>query len=147
MLAATAVVAGVTATGALAANQVDGSISALGETCSWVNATTSADPPAAATIDRASVNAGVTCTGGVGATLNNDPIVTFDDVAGTATGDAIDATVTTLGQTCRYRTANAVLTRSGDTRSYSTTINGVPLVSGSFFCPGSVDLTATISFH
>jgi len=141
------VVAGFSATSAFAANLVDGSISATGDTCSWTNGSTNADPPNTLTIDAASVNSGLSCTGGVSAVLNNSPVVSFDDGAGTGTADAVDATVTKFGQTCRYRAANPVLTRDGSTRNYSGTVNGVPKMSGGFLCPSTVDLTAAVSFH
>jgi hypothetical protein len=141
------VVAGFSASSAFAANLVDGSISASGDTCSWTNGSTSADPPSTLTIDAASVNAGLSCTGSVSAVLNNSPVVSFDDGAGTGTADAVDATVTEFGQNCRYRAANPVLARDGSTRNYSGTVTGVPKVSGSFVCPSSVDLTAAVSFH
>lgn len=138
---------GFAASNALAANQVDGTISASGDSCSWANASTTADPPAALTIDHNSVNAGLSCTGGVTAKLNNDPNVTFDDTAGTATADVINASVTQFGQTCTYQATNAVLTRSGTTRDYSGTIAGVPKVGGGFLCPSTEDITASVSFH
>jgi hypothetical protein len=140
---------GLTAANASAANLVDGSISALGNTCSWTNGKTSANPPTTLTVDRNSINkpgGNLSCTGGVTAVLNNDPSVTFNDGAGTATANSIDATVTSSGQTCRYRATNAVLTRSGTTRNYSGSANA-PKVSGSFLCPGSVTLSASASFH
>jgi hypothetical protein len=78
--------------------------------------------------------------------LNNNPSVSFNDAAATATADSIDATVTSSGQTCRYRATNAVLNRSGTTRSYSGSANA-PRVSGGFLCPGSVSLSVSASFH
>jgi hypothetical protein len=134
------------ASSAFAANLVDGSVSALGKTCSWTNGSTTADPPSALTINGASVNSSLTCSSGVTATLNNSPGVTFDDTAGTATADTIDATVNTSGQSCRYSASNVLVTRSGSTRDYSGTASA-PKVSGSFLCPGSVDLTTSVSFH
>lgn len=131
---------------AFAANLVDGSISALDRTCSWTNGATSADPPSALTIDRNSINGQLTCSSGVSATLENNPNVSFDDAAGTATADSVDATVRTSGLTCRYRATNVVLSGDPATRAYSGSARA-PRVSGSFFCPGSVDLGATVQFH
>jgi hypothetical protein len=142
-----AAMVGLSASSAFAANLVDGSISAQGDTCTWKNGSTSANPPSALTINRASVNSGLTCTGGVRATLNNDPNVTFNDAAGTGTADAVDASVTKMGQTCRYKATNVVLARQGTTRNYSGTVTRVPKVSGGFLCPATVDLTSSVSFH
>jgi hypothetical protein len=137
---------GLTATSAFAANLVDGSISALDRTCSWANGTTSANPPSTLAIDRNSINGNLTCSSGTSAVLNNDPNVSFDDSAGTATADSIDATVTASGLSCRYGATNVTLTGDAATRAYSGSANA-SLVSGSFFCPGSVDLTASVQFH
>src|SRR5438270_7056392 len=61
---------------------VDGSITVSGSTCSWTNASTSDVPPNTLSIDHSTVN--VSCSGSITANLTNDPTVTFDDTAGTA---------------------------------------------------------------
>src|SRR5258708_39367259 len=97
---ATALV-GFTATNALAANLVDGSVTASGQTCSWTNGSTTADPPSALTINAPSINppgGNLSCSGSAHATLNNSPNVTFNDTSGTATADVVDVTVSVFGQ-------------------------------------------------
>jgi hypothetical protein len=135
------------ASNAFAANLVDGSIGADDSSCSWTNGTTSANPPDTLTIENSSINGNLSCNGDISsATLNNDPTVTFNDAAGTATADSVSVTVVVFGVTCGY-TANGVsLARQGDTRTYSGTATATK-TSGGFFCPGSQDLNATVSFH
>ncbi|MET9921388.1 hypothetical protein ABZZ04_30555 [Streptomyces sp. NPDC006435] len=148
-----AVVAGAsTAASALGptASQVDGSITAAGSTCTWTNATASANPPTALTIDRATVNSSVSCGGGASATLNNNPTVTFDDAAGLATSDLIDITVKQSIVTCSYRAANVGWARSGSTRTYQNKAFTATKSSGSFLCPGSISApagSASLNFH
>lgn len=136
-----------TATGASAANLVDGSIGADDSSCSWVNGTTSADPPNTLTIENSSINGNLSCNGDISnATLNNDPQVTFDDAAGTATADQVAVSVTVFGVNCSYSASSVSLARSGDTRTYSGTATASK-TGGSFLCPGSQAIDATVSFH
>jgi hypothetical protein len=130
---------------AFASNLVDGSVTASGHTCSWTNGTTSADPPSALTIDHNSVNAGLSCSGASGQ-LNNDPSVTFDDTAGTATANLVDVTVVVSGVSCEYTASNYAFTRSGTTRTYSGSATAQKK-SGSIFCPSSVSTSSTVTFH
>jgi hypothetical protein len=138
------------ASNAAAANLVDGSIGADDSSCSWTNGTTSADPPSTLTIENSSINSpggNLSCSGDISsATLNNDPTVTFNDAAGTATADAVSVTVVVFGVTCGYTANGVTLAREGETRTYSGTATATK-TSGGFLCPGSQDLNATISFH
>ncbi|TWG06944.1 hypothetical protein [Streptomyces brevispora] len=104
-MVAAVIAGGPTAASALgpqASQRVDGVIAAAGVTCTWTDATASAGPPADLTIDRSTVNAGLGCSSGASAILNNNPTATFDDVAGTATSDLIDITVKQSIVSCRY---------------------------------------------
>ncbi|MQY11684.1 hypothetical protein SRB5_18030 [Streptomyces sp. RB5] len=152
----TALVVAVTAGASTAASAgaqallVDGSITAAGSTCSWTNATATADPPATLTIAAASVNSSVSCTGGASATLNNSPTLVFDDAAGTATSDLIDITVRQSFLSCSYRATNAGWTRSGTTRAYTNQAFTARKSGGSFLCPGSISApagSASLTFH
>lgn len=148
MLAGTAGMA-VAQAGAVQAGAVDGSITAQGNTCSWTDGVTSDVPPNTLTIDRTTINSpggNLSCTGGVTATLNNDPAVTFDDANGTATVDRLDVTMVVSGTQCRYAADNASATRDGDTRHYtsSTTVNKV---EGGILCPASVEATGDFNFR
>jgi hypothetical protein len=58
------------------------------------------------------------CNGGITASFNNNPAFTFNDVAGTATTDAIDITGKQSFISCRYKAANIVWNRYGTTRKY-----------------------------
>ena len=114
-------IGGYTTASAFAANLVDASVTSPQGTCTWTNGATSADPPSTLTIDRNTVNApggNLTC-GGASVTLNNDPTVTFDDAARTATADLIDVTAAVSGITCRYAATNTVLMGDTLTRTYS----------------------------
>ncbi|MEV6166202.1 hypothetical protein AB0L71_30660 [Streptomyces sp. NPDC052052] len=149
-----AVIAGAsTAASALgpeASQQVDGVITASGSTCTWTDATASADPPAALTIDRSTVNSSLSCSGGASATLNNNPTLTFDDAAGTATSDLIDITVKQSIVSCSYRATNVGWTRDGSTRTYLNQAFTASKSSGSFLCPSSISAdagSASLSFH
>ncbi|MFD7862805.1 hypothetical protein [Streptomyces sp. NPDC057682] len=138
------------ASGIAASQQVDGVISAAGSTCTWSGATATGNPPDALTIDRSTVNSGVSCTGGASATLNNDPAVTFDDTAGTASSDLIDITVKQSIISCSYRATNVGWTRDGSTRTYANQAFTAAKSSGSFLCPGSITAeagSASLSFH
>ncbi|MFJ6014856.1 hypothetical protein [Streptomyces sp. NPDC092952] len=148
-----AVIAGAaTAASALGpqASQVDGSITAAGSTCTWANATASAAAPTTLTIDRTTVNSGVSCGGGASATLNNNPTVTFNDTAGTATSDLIDITVKQSIISCSYRATNVGWSRDGSTRTYKNQAFTASKSSGSFLCPGSITAdpgSASLNFH
>ncbi|MFJ2897058.1 hypothetical protein ACIO87_19515 [Streptomyces sp. NPDC087218] len=151
---AVAVVAGAStaasALGPAASQQVDGSISAAGSTCTWANATATANPPTTLTIDRATINSSVSCSGGASATLNNSPKLTFDDAAGLATSDLIDITVKQSIVTCSYRATNVGWTRDGSTRAYQNKAFTATKSSGSFLCPGSISAaagSASLNFH
>ncbi|EHR60143.1 hypothetical protein [Saccharomonospora cyanea] len=127
--------------------KVDGSITSDGDTCSWTGADTSANPPETLTVDRRSVNANMTCTGGLSATLNNNPTITFDDAAGTATADRITVTVVSMGVSCEYSADGLSAQRDGNARTY--TARGVTLTKsgGGFLCPGSRTADAEFVFH
>ncbi|MFE9728673.1 hypothetical protein ACFYQ5_35175 [Streptomyces sp. NPDC005794] len=151
---AVAAVAGVsTAASAMdlaASQKVDGSITVAGSTCTWEDATASADPPSALTVDHSSVNSGVSCTGGASASLNSDATLTFDDEAGTATSDLIDITVNQSIVSCSYKAPNVTWSRDGSTRTYQNQTFTASKSSGSFLCPSSVTLdpgAASLSFH
>lgn len=138
------------ALGPAASQQVDGVITAAGSTCTWTDATASADPPATATIDAGTVNSSLSCSGDASATLNNNPTLTFDDAAGTATSDLIDITVKQSIVTCSYKATGVGWTRDGSTRAYLNQAFTASKSSGSFLCPGSITAepgSASLSFH
>ncbi|MFF9910046.1 hypothetical protein [Streptomyces sp. NPDC013457] len=125
--------------------KVDGVIVVAGNTCSWTNASSSANPPSALTVDRATINkpgGNLACGGGITASLNNNPAFTFDDAAGTATTDAIDITGKQSFVSCRYKATNIVWNRDADTRKYLNRPFTASKVSGSFLCPGSFSAAA-----
>ena len=130
-----------------ATGQVDGNLTVGSTSCSWTNATTSDVPPNTLTIDHTTVSP--SCSGGsITATLANDPTVTFDDTAGTASAPEVDVNGTELGITCSYTVTNVTFSRSGTTRTY----NGGPftanLSSGGFLCPSSESVSsASLTFH
>ncbi len=129
-----------------ASNLVDGSVTAGSTTCTWVDASTSDNPPNTLTVENSTVD--LVCDDGTDVVLNNDPVVSFDDTAGTATADAIDITATQMGVTCRYRATNVVMDRDGDTRDYSGGPYTGKLVSGGWLCPSTQDIdNASVSFH
>src|SRR5215467_4446820 len=70
---------------------VDGSISLSSASCSWTNATTSDVPPNTLTIDHTTVHP--SCSSGT-ASLTNNPTVTFNDSAGTASANEVDVSGT-----------------------------------------------------
>lgn len=128
-----------------ATGQVDGSITVGSSTCTWTNATTSATPPNALTIDHTTVKP--SCSGSISASLTNDPSVTFDDTAGTASSPEVDVTATVIGINCSYKVTNLSVTRQGTTgRQYS----GGPFTAtgGGGLCPGSETVnTVSLTFH
>jgi hypothetical protein len=129
-----------------AAGLVDGTVTSGSTTCSWVNASTSDTPPNPLTIAGSTVK--TSCNDGTTLTVNNNPNVTFDDANGTAAVDAIDVTGTKFGTSCRYRATNLVLNRSGTTRTYSGGPYTGNLVSGGFFCSGTLTVnSASVTFH
>jgi hypothetical protein len=136
------------ATAAYAAGgQVDGSLSVAGSTCTWANATTSDVPPNTLTIDHTTVTP--SCSGSISASLTNDPTVTFDDSANTATAAEVDVSATVSGITCGYQVTNLSVTRSDAT---TLTYTGGPFTatktSGSFLCPGSESVdSVSLTFH
>ncbi|MGW7058918.1 hypothetical protein ACWGHM_10270 [Streptomyces sp. NPDC054904] len=129
------------AAGGAADRKVDGVIVVAGNTCTWTNASTTAEPPGALTVDRATINkpgGNLTCDGGIKASLNNNPAFTFDDAAATARADLIDITGQASFITCRYKATNIVWDRDGTTRRYVNQPFTATKASGSFLCPGSV---------
>ncbi|MEU6313632.1 hypothetical protein [Streptomyces sp. NPDC047014] len=139
---------------ASAADQkADGVMVVAGNSCSWSNASTSAAPPSALTVDRTTVNApggNLACGGGITATLNNNPAFTFDDAAGTARTDLIDITGKQSFISCRYKATNLVWDRDTTTRTYVNRAFTATKTSGSFLCPGSVTTPAgdaSMLFH
>lgn len=129
-----------------ATGQVDGSITVGSSTCSWTNATTSDAPPNTLTIDHTTVNA--SCSGSISASLTNDPTVSFDDTAGTATAPEVDVTATVIGINCSYKVTSLSVTRSGTTRSYSGGPFTANLSSGGALCPGSETVNSvSLTFH
>lgn len=130
-------------------SKVDGSITAEGDTCSWTDGSTSDNPPNTLTVDRSTINApggNLTCTGGISATLNNDPTVTFDDANGTATADLLDVTLTQLGVDCQYQARDVEAQRDGTTRHYTASVT-IPLSSGGLGCPNPLNADASLTFH
>lgn len=136
------------------ANLVDGRIT-LGPgpdvDCSWTNASTSANPPNTLTVDRNTVNppgGNNSCTGASSVTLNNNPTVTFNDTAGTATADKVSTTGVKSGFSCTYEAYNVVLTRDGTTRHYTASGYTAYRTAGwEFVCPSTQPGTADITFH
>ncbi|MGH8794582.1 MAG: hypothetical protein ACRDXX_18275 [Stackebrandtia sp.] len=127
------------------ANLVDGSITAEGNTCTFADASTSANPPDTLTVDAATVKP--EC-GDASVTLNNDPKITFDDANGAATADVIDITGSQSGVECRYKAADVTLNRDGDTRNYAGGPYTGEKVDGSPLCPDTVKIDeASMSFH
>ncbi|MFJ9641892.1 hypothetical protein ACWEPM_06955 [Streptomyces sp. NPDC004244] len=141
------------ALGPSADQRLDGTIVVAGNTCSWTNAHTSANPPSTLTVDRTTINSpggNLSCAGGITAALNNNPVFTFDDAAGTAKTDAIDITGRQSFISCRYKASNLTWNRDGATRKYVNQAFTATKVSGSFLCPGSVTTAAgdaSMLFH
>lgn len=132
-----------------ASGAVDGSITAGSVVCSWTNGQTNATPPSTLTIDRTTINSpgGNLQCGGTTVTLNNSPTVTFNDTNATATGDAVDVSVTLIGITCRYKVSNPVFSRQGTTRDYVGGPFTASRVSG-LLCPSTTTISqAALSFH
>lgn len=155
-LAAAAIVGGATSATALgptADQRVDGVIVVAGNTCTWTNAHTSANPPSALSVDRTTINTpggNLGCNGSITASLNNNPAFTFDDTAGTAKTDAIDITGRQSFISCRYKATNITWNRDGTTRKYVNQAFTATKTSGSFLCPGSVTTAAgdaSMLFH
>ncbi|MFJ3910698.1 hypothetical protein [Streptomyces vinaceus] len=156
VLAATVIVGAATSATALgptADQQLDGVIVVAGNTCTWTNARTSANPPSALTVDRTTINTpggNLGCSGGITASLNNNPAFTFDDAAGVARTDAIDITGKMSFISCRYKATNITWNRDGATRKYLNQAFTATKTSGSFLCPGSVTTPAgdaSMLFH
>ena len=128
---------------------VNGSVSALGKTCSWTNGMATGAPPTTTTIEANTINTpggNLSCSSGVTASLDNNPSVSFNDSAGTATANQITASVKYDGISCEYSATNVLLDRSGSTRDYSGSASASK-VSGSFLCPSSVSLSSTLDFQ
>ncbi len=125
---------------------LDGSITVGSSTCSWTNASTSDVPPNTLTVDHTTVHP--SCNGSITANLANDPTVTFDDAAGTASSPEIDVTGTVLGVNCGYKVTNVSIARQGTTRTYSGGPYTATKTSGSFLCPSTETVnSATFTFH
>ncbi|MFC3999311.1 hypothetical protein ACFOVU_25600 [Nocardiopsis sediminis] len=150
LLGALALTALAASPAAAAEGQVDGTISAEGQSCSWTDGVTSDQAPNNLTVDRASINpsdgGNLTCDGSTTATLNNDPNVTFDDSAGTLTADLLDISVTLVGVTCRYQATDVSAQRDADTRTYTTTAD-IPLYEGGILCPDPASVDASFTFR
>ncbi|MFI6001459.1 hypothetical protein ACIA98_13705 [Streptomyces sp. NPDC051366] len=155
-LAAAVIVGGATSATALgptADQRVDGVIVVAGNTCTWTNAHTSANPPSALSVDRTTINTpggNLGCSGSITAGLNNNPAFTFDDAAGVAKADAIDITGKQSFISCRYKATNITWNRDGATRKYVNQAFTATKTSGSFLCPGSVTTAAgdaSMLFH
>ncbi|WP_327281833.1 MULTISPECIES: hypothetical protein [unclassified Streptomyces] len=155
-LAAAVLIGGATSATALgpSADQLlDGVIVVAGNTCTWTNAHSSANPPSALTVDRTTINTpggNLGCNGSITASLNNDPAFTFDDAAGLARTNAIDITGKQSFISCRYKATNITWNRDGVTRKYVNQAFTAAKVSGSFLCPGSVTTAAgdaSMLFH
>ncbi|MEV6956640.1 hypothetical protein [Streptomyces sp. NPDC051183] len=154
-LVLTAAVGGTTAASAGTAShqKADGKIVVGDDTCTWTNAATSANPPGTVTIDRTTINkpgGNLSCSGGLSATLNNSPVFTFDDAAGTATADVIDITGRQGFVSCRYKATNITWDRDGTTRNYVNRPFTAPRISGGSLCPGTVNADAgdaSVLFH
>ncbi|MFW5415276.1 hypothetical protein J0910_01215 [Nocardiopsis sp. CNT-189] len=131
---------------AAAQGAMDGSITAEGQACTWTDAVTSDQAPNTLTVDRASLNANLSCAGGTTAVLNNDPTVSFDDAAGTITADVLDISVTMVGVTCRYQATDMSAQRDGDTRTYNASVS-IPLHEGGFLCPDPANVDAGFTFR
>jgi hypothetical protein len=147
-LAGAGIVAVSSAATAQSGTTVNGSVSALGKTCSWTDGTATEAPPTTTTINASSINApggNLSCSSDVSATLENSPSVSFNDTAATATVASLTASVTYDGISCEYTATNAVLDGSATTRDYSGTANAAKS-GGSFLCPSSVSLGSTLDF-
>ncbi|GAA3214876.1 hypothetical protein [Actinocorallia longicatena] len=149
-----AVMAAAAATGALAAapahaatpGLVDGSLSALGYTCTFANAATSDAPPATLVVNRTTIVP--QCAADISLTLANSPTISFNDTAGTASSPRIDVSGSAFGIACTYRVTNASVTRSGTTRTYTGGPFSASKISGSFLCPATTPVdSATFTFH
>lgn len=129
-----------------AAGLVDGSVTAVGATCSWTNATTSDSPPNNLTVDHTTINA--SCSGGVTVALSASPSVSFNDTAGTASSPSIAVSANMSGISCGYAVANVSIAREGTTRTYKGGPFTATKTSGSFLCPGTATVdSASFSFH
>ncbi|MGW0391276.1 hypothetical protein ACWDYJ_10300 [Streptomyces sp. NPDC003042] len=134
-----------TALGPAADQKVDGVIVVAGNTCTWTNASASANPPSALTVDRTTINkpgGNLSCSGGITASLNNNPAFTFDDAGSTARTDLIDITGQQSFVSCRYKATNITWDRDAGTRKYLNRAFTATKTSGSFLCPGSVTTEA-----
>jgi hypothetical protein len=76
-------------------------------TCTWTDATISADPTNTLTIDHNTINATITCTGGIQLTVTSDPLVTFS--GGGATLSQTDVAITTPN--CNYHVNDPTLSQ------------------------------------
>ncbi|MFA1546074.1 hypothetical protein [Actinomadura chokoriensis] len=125
---------------------VDGTLSALGYTCTFTNATTSDKPPNTLSVDHTTVVP--QCGAGVTVTLAASPTITFNDAAGTASSAQIDVSGSALGMTCKYRVTNVSVTRSGTTRTYTGGPFTATKLSGGFLCPATAQVaSASFTFH
>ncbi len=125
---------------------VDGSITVGSSSCTWANATTSDAPPNTLTVDHTTVSP--SCSGSITVGLTNNPTVTFDDAAGTASSPSIVVSGTILGINCGYTVSNVSIARSGSTRTYTGGPFTANKSSGGILCPGTETVdSATFNFH
>lgn len=144
-----------TAAGAAIAGEqkVDGAFTIGDIACRWTAGATTANPPAALTVDRSTVNTPVgnlTCDDGARATLNNSPGFTFDDASALAATPLLDITGRQGFISCRYQATDIQWDRQGDTRTYTNRTFTARKVSGGFLCPSTTQADAgdaTLTFH
>jgi hypothetical protein len=80
--------------------------------------------------------------------LTNDPAVTFDDTAGTASAPEVDVNGTVIGITCSYKVTNVTYTRTGTTRTYTGGPFTANLSGGGALCPATETVnSASLTFH
>ncbi|WP_024876103.1 hypothetical protein [Saccharomonospora piscinae] len=125
----------------------DGSLTAAGETCRFGGARTSGRPPSALTLDAASVNRTIRCSGGARVRLDRSPRFLFHDGSGRATVRNVRVSVTAMGVTCTYATPRLTAGRQGGSRTYVARGVRVANVGGGFLCPGSATADVRFSFR
>jgi hypothetical protein len=133
--------------------KVDGTIT-LGPgpdvVCTWTNGSTSDNPPNTLTVYRNTINppgGNNSCTGASSVTLDNDPVIMFDDANGKAKVDRVRTTGIRFGVSCTYEATDVMLMRDGTTRRYTGSFTATRLSGSEFFCPSSQVGTADITFH
>lgn len=111
--------------------------------CTWLDAPTSANPPSALAIDLGNAQYR-TCHGMDNITVDNIPIVSFDDPSGSATVDRIRITGIRLGISCTYEATNIALTGDFSIRDYYGTFTFYRLAGFIFTCPNTLPGTMTL---